>query len=335
MTDHPQPRGGSAPTRRGWSVAAAGLFLAIFVAGCGGSSASKASATATTGPSPGAGTAVPTAPVPPTLVVTGGQYAAIVNGTSIPMSTYRKLLCLAQRETARQPGVTKQTLAREVLNQLVDDEVVREYAVTHHLQVSTAQINSRIAQDEARLGGKAGLEKQLTQLCVSFAFYQQLTVSDLRRHIVAQRVAPARPVQYARARHILIATTHHKPPRSDAAAHALAVQVLAKVRAGGNFAALAHRYSDDTYSAQKGGDLGVFCPGQMVPPFDHAAFTGPLHTPQLVHSQFGYHILEVLARGRATAQQCAQPLPEQSPAFLSWVNTQVQHARIQRLAKVA
>jgi hypothetical protein len=147
-------------------------------------------------------------------------------------------------------------------------------------------------------------------------------------------------------RHILIATTQHKPPRTDAAAHALAKQLLAQVQHGGNFAALAKKYSDDTGSGKLGGNLGSFCTGLgfMVPTFDQAAATLPVNHPAIVHSQFGYHIVEVLSRGLARPGQCISPsatagtLPyqdEQTLAFHTWVTKQVKTARVQRIARVA
>lgn len=51
-------------------------------------------------------------------------------------------------------------------------------------------------------------------------------------------------------------------------------------------------------SGRKGGDLGRFGPGQMVPEFDKAVFTGDvgvLYGP--IKTQFGYHLLEVTGRG--------------------------------------
>jgi len=51
-------------------------------------------------------------------------------------------------------------------------------------------------------------------------------------------------------------------------------------------------------SSAKGGDLGQFGPGQMVPEFDKAVFSGDVgvvYGP--IQTQFGYHLLEVTSRG--------------------------------------
>lgn len=85
-----------------------------------------------------------------------------------------------------------------------------------------------------------------------------------------------------RARHILVET------------EAEAKAILADVKAGKDFAALAKEKSKDPGSGQEGGDLGYFSKGQMVPEFEETAFkltAGQVSDP--VKSQFGFHIIKV------------------------------------------
>lgn len=89
-----------------------------------------------------------------------------------------------------------------------------------------------------------------------------------------------------------------KPSAADEAdAEAEIRDLLAEVRAGGEFAALARSHSEDPGSAERGGDLGFFGRGRMVKPFEEAAFAlepGAISEP--VRSQFGWHILKVEER---------------------------------------
>ncbi len=82
---------------------------------------------------------------------------------------------------------------------------------------------------------------------------------------------------------------------------AKAKEVLAKAQApGANFAELAKKYSEDTGSAVKGGDLDYFSREQMVKPFADAAFSlKPDNISGLVKSEFGYHIIKVVDRRKA------------------------------------
>ena len=92
-------------------------------------------------------------------------------------------------------------------------------------------------------------------------------------------------------RHILIAGT-------DGDARAQAEKVLEELKAGANFSQIAKERSADTGSAAKGGDLGLFARGRMVPEFDEAAFAlkQPGDLSGIVETKFGFHILKLDAR---------------------------------------
>ena len=91
-----------------------------------------------------------------------------------------------------------------------------------------------------------------------------------------------------RARHILIAG-------KDAAARAKIDQILADVRAGADFEKIAREQSADPGSAPKGGDLGYFTQGKMVPEFQAAvdALKNPGDLSPVVRTAFGFHIIRL------------------------------------------
>ncbi|MBC6608287.1 SurA N-terminal domain-containing protein [Hymenobacter sp. BT188] len=99
----------------------------------------------------------------------------------------------------------------------------------------------------------------------------------------------------ARASHILI-KPENTTPEAKAAALAKAKDVLAQIKGGADFAAMARQYGTDGTTAT-GGDLGWFTQGRMVPEFEKAIFgataTGLLPNP--VETSFGYHIIKVTA----------------------------------------
>ncbi|RZK74250.1 MAG: peptidylprolyl isomerase [Pedobacter sp.] len=72
----------------------------------------------------------------------------------------------------------------------------------------------------------------------------------------------------------------------------MADSLKALVQKGANFASLAAQYSTDG-SKDKGGDVGTFARGQMVPEFENAAFDGSVGDLKVVTSQFGVHLIKI------------------------------------------
>ena len=100
--------------------------------------------------------------------------------------------------------------------------------------------------------------------------------------------------EQAHARHILISVPEGASDKEKAEARAKAETIEKQLKQGGDFAKLAAQYSDDPGSKDKGGDLGVFTRGQMVKPFEDAAFKlkpGQISDP--IQTRFGYHIIKL------------------------------------------
>ncbi|MFP3948272.1 MAG: peptidylprolyl isomerase [Gemmatimonadota bacterium] len=100
-----------------------------------------------------------------------------------------------------------------------------------------------------------------------------------------------------RARHILLSYPENATEEQRDSVEALAREIRQRVAAEEDFAALASEYSDDPGSAARGGDLGTFGRGRMVPSFEEAAFDlaeGEVSEP--VESPYGLHIIQVQER---------------------------------------
>ena len=111
---------------------------------------------------------------------------------------------------------------------------------------------------------------------------------------LAEKRGGSMVIQQTRVRHILLKTS---AIRSDDETRQLALELRQRILDGADFNELAREYSEDIGSAQEGGDLGWTNPGQMVPEFENAMDSVALDdVSQPIHSQFGWHILQVRER---------------------------------------
>jgi peptidyl-prolyl cis-trans isomerase D len=126
----------------------------------------------------------------------------------------------------------------------------------------------------------------------------QMTVSpeELQKYY-EEHASRYKEEEQRQASHILISVPREASAAEKAAAKAKAEQIFREARQNpASFPQLAKRYSQDTGSAEKGGDLGFFPRGTMVKPFEDAVFKmSPGEIAGPVESEFGYHIIKLTA----------------------------------------
>lgn len=123
-----------------------------------------------------------------------------------------------------------------------------------------------------------------------------------KSYVIAKMLGSKSVPDSAHARHILIATVNAQtgqPLLEDSIAKKRADSIYNAINAGANFAMLALQYSSDG-SKDKGGDLGTFNYGAMVPEFNKFCFEKPVGSRGVVKTQFGYHIIELLSQKGAS-----------------------------------
>ena len=142
-------------------------------------------------------------------------------------------------------------------------------------------------------------EKDLRDLVVSFVLRERV------RDALTEDVMPEE--EQAWARHILVETEEK------------ALSILDQLEAGEDWADLAAEASLDTSNKDRGGDLGWFSPGKMVPAFEEAAFALELsEISSPVGTDFGYHIIQLLGKEtRPLAPSALQAKREQ--VFAEWL----------------
>jgi peptidyl-prolyl cis-trans isomerase D len=139
--------------------------------------------------------------------------------------------------------------------------------------------------------------------------YVEVFVSPDDVEVTAEQVEAELPgvaaEEQVRARHILIDLSG-----GEEGARKEANRILREIRRGGDFEALAREYSTDQSSALRGGDLGFFTRGRMVPEFETVAFSlEPGQVSELVRSPFGFHIIKSIAK-TGTDKESQRPAAE-------------------------
>lgn len=164
-------------------------------------------------------------------------------------------------------------------------------------KVQATDVEIQAFYDDARTGARfqspesVNLEYVVLDLA---SISRSLTVpeDELRKYYTENKARYEQPAE-RRARHILVKAEASAPADVKAKAKAKAEALLAEVRkAPATFADVARKNSDDPGSAKNGGDLDWFARGQMVKPFEDAAFQmkkGDISN--VVQSDFGYHII--------------------------------------------
>ena len=146
---------------------------------------------------------------------------------------------------------------------------------------------------------KQQIKKRLTYwkfMDIQFAGQVNITDANTQKYYSENAKQFEIPEQ-VRTSHILvkvdITDPNIDPNKTKATAKAKAEGLLAQIKAGADFAELA-KANSDCPSKAKGGDLGMFGRGQMVPPFEQAAFALKVgQISDIVETQFGYHIIKV------------------------------------------
>jgi len=125
------------------------------------------------------------------------------------------------------------------------------------------------------------------------SIYPQVVQTRFGFHIIKVTDVKQR-IPKIRVSHILISYSKPDGTVDTAATYATMDSVLAELKAGKDFGEVAKRFSDDTGTKDKGGDLGFFERRMMVPEFDEAAFKLDVgQVSDVVKTSFGLHVIKL------------------------------------------
>lgn len=241
--------------------------------------------------------------------------AAVVGGSSISTDSLVAMVdrALADPQAKAQFGSDRAAFTRQELTRLISAKVVDAAAKKYHVTASSAEVDAQIQQYAQQAGGEQALDQQ--------AAANGIPAKDLpsfvRTIVLEQKIGDALVADVTADPKALKAAYQQNIDQFDQvhSAHILvkdkatADKILKEVRANpSSFAALAKQYSIDTSNKDKGGDLGFAGRSAFVKPFADAIFSAKPGSFVEVHSQFGWHVVHVIARRTVTLAQATPQL---------------------------
>ena len=194
-------------------------------------------------------------------------------------------------------GVTGDVIRLNEQQRVVSTSLVSFQPFVAQAKVDETELKKYYEQNQKEFQVQEQAQVEYVKLSVDNLLTKvEVKMEDARKHYDEHPNDFGTPEE-RQAAHILVAVAAAAPQAEQDAAKAKAEQLLQQARKNpAGFAGLAKQNSQDTGSAANGGDLGFFGRGMMVKPFEDAAFTlkqGEISG--LVKSDFGYHIIRLLA----------------------------------------
>jgi foldase protein PrsA len=258
------------------------LVLVFVAAGCGGGSKSvPSSAVARVG----------------SATITKDQFNFLISGAQ---RTYK-----ARKTAFPKPGTTQyKALQDQAMQYLVQQAELEQKAKDLKVTVTDQDVAARLKQIKTQYfkGSDASYRKQLkaqglTEPQLKLDLHAQILSEKLYNAVTGKlKVADAEITKYYDTNKSQYGTAASRDVRHILVNNKkLADTIETQLKKGGNFGALAKKYSKDPGSAKTGGKLTI-TKGQTVPEFDKVAFA--LKTNQIsppVHTQYGWHIIQALS----------------------------------------
>lgn len=243
--------------------------------------------------------------------------AAVVNGTEISRKSLdRELTMVTHRLNSQGQQIGKEQLDKvrsNVLNNMIDRELLYQDAVKNGIKVDGKAVDAQLDKMKKNFSGEEEYQKALKMMNTSEADLKaNITQGMVIQQLIETKVTPQiritdaqnkefydthpewfKKPEQVKASHILIKAEPSAGEADKATARKKIEEVQAKLKKGEKFDALAKQYSECP-SSEKGGDLGYFSRGQMVKPFEDAAYAmKPGDVSDIVTTQFGYHLIQV------------------------------------------
>ena len=245
------------------------------------------------------------------------EKVAVVNGVVIARIQFDKELKVHLERVARQGGqITDdkmEDLKKDILEGLIEREVLYQESQKAGIKITDQKVDDQVAAIKKRFPNEEEFNKALATMGLTEEDVREQIQHGLAiRELIDQKVANKIVItdeetkayydanlqlfnqpEEVKASHILIKVEPTADDATKAAARKKIEDLQQKLKDGGDFAELAKENSEGP-SNTRGGDLGYFKRGQMVKPFEDAAYSMKIdEVSDLVETRFGYHLIKV------------------------------------------
>lgn len=282
----------------------------------------------------------PPAPTPAPSTETPDSDLVVTRVSGEPITEKQVLSAIGQ--LVRQKKLTPDKLQernsllfKDALDNLVTVAVLKSQARQQNLPVDPAKVDQQFQQISKNFPSQEEFQKAMASQGVTEAALRKSIEESLSMQQVLDQATKNAPgptdeeiskfyddnvekfssPETARAAHILLRADAKSTPEQKAEIKKKLEGIRAEIESNAiTFADAAAKYSQDPSNANKGGDLGFFPRGQMVKPFEDAAFTTkPGTMSPVVETQFGYHIIQVAEQRPArklTLEEATPPIKQ-------------------------
>jgi peptidyl-prolyl cis-trans isomerase C len=276
------------------------------------------------------------------------EKVAVVNGVVITNDQYSTELEIQRNRVAQQGAQLSDSqlakLKKEVLDGLIEREMLYQESQKNGIKITEQEVDNQFATFRKHFSNEDEYKDAIGKMNITEnEIKEQITRGLAIRELIDRKITKNVSVtdeeskafydgnpqffkqpEQVKASHILIKSDANASDSEKSEARKKIEDIQQKLKEGGDFAKLAEEYSEGP-SKVKGGDLGFFRRGQMVKPFEDAAFAmQPNEVSDIVETRFGYHLIKVYDRK-----------PEQVLAYTEVKDKLTLHLKQQKVEKEA
>lgn len=240
----------------------------------------------------------------------GDDTLAKINGKTISISQFNEDYNVMKNSYEAQYGpdvlmnsaedgrTISEVLKENIVEKLVMEEIIIQKAQKQNIVVTEEELEEHLQSFKEMVGGDEGFNEFLESYGITREYFEsgrkkELTFNKYKEKYLEELNVTDKELEEffneQKEKNETIVASHILVEDEDEAR-----QILEQIKSGADFSEMASEKSIDPGSAARGGDLGYFGKGQMVPEFEAAAFALNVgEMSDLVETQFGYHIIKI------------------------------------------